>query len=109
MSSPQMGIFALGTSAHGYLELDATPGVSAEQLVRAVAALDEPRSTVGGANLVAGFSREQARLHRMLRRMAGAEDGIRDALTRYTTPLTGAYYVLPSVEALAAFAPPDAD
>jgi putative iron-dependent peroxidase len=306
MSSPQMGIFALGTSAHGYLELDAAPGVSAEQLVRAVAALDEPRSTVGGANLVAGFrpetwaaaapmdavplgvhgfeqaitgvegftmpatqhdawlwvaghaadlvfdicsavldalepvaalatevtgwayrdsrdltgfedgtenpplamagpivavaddrpgagstvvlvqqwvhdraawaglgveaqertmgrtkaasieladdvkpadshvartviedadgveldifrrntpygsvsdhgtmfvgfSRDQARLHRMLQRMAGAEDGIRDALTRYTTPLTGAYYVVPSVEALAAFAPPEAD
>jgi putative iron-dependent peroxidase len=56
-----------------------------------------------------GFSRDQARLHRMLQRMAGAEDGIRDALTRYTTPLTGAYYIVPSVEALAAFAPPEAD
>jgi putative iron-dependent peroxidase len=306
MRTPQMGIFALGTSAHGYLELDAAPGVSATDLVRAVAALDEPRSTVGGANLVVGFrpglwaeaappaavpagvhgfdrpiagiegftmpatqhdawlwvaghamdlvfdicsgaldalagvaglateatgwayrdsrdltgfedgtenpplaeampvvavaegltgagstvvlvqqwvhdraawealdvaaqertmgrtkpdsvelaedvmppdahvartviedadgaeldifrrntpygsvsdhgtmfvgfSREQARLHRMLLRMAGVEDGIRDALTRYTTPLTGAYYVVPSVEDLAAFAPPPPD
>jgi porphyrinogen peroxidase len=56
-----------------------------------------------------GFSREQARLQRMLLRMAGAEDGIRDALTRYTTPLTGAYYVVPSLEALAPFAPPPSD
>ncbi len=305
MGTPQMGIFALGTSAHAYLELDAAPGVTAAELVTALAALDEPRSTVGGANLVVGlrpslwaeaapadaaigvhgfdrpvtgvegfsmpatqhdawlwvaghandlvfdicsgaldalrgvavlasevtgwsyrdsrdltgfedgtenpplaealpvvavpegqpgagasvvlvqqwvhdrtawaaldvgaqertmgrtklgsieladdvkpadshvartviedeqgeeldifrrntpygtvsdhgtmfvgFSFDQARLHRMLLRMAGAEDGIRDALTRYTTALTGAYYVVPAVEALAAFAPPADD
>lgn len=29
--------------------------------------------------------------------------GIRDALTRYGTPLIGAYYVIPSVDALARF------
>ena len=51
-----------------------------------------------------GFSCEQSRLQRMLERMAGVEDGIRDALTRYTTPLTGAYYVVPSITALAKFA-----
>ena len=32
--------------------------------------------------------------------MAGLAGGIRDALTRYTRPLTGAYYVVPSTEAL---------
>ena len=47
-----------------------------------------------------GFSCEQSRLQRMLERMAGAEDGIRDALTRHTTPLTGAYYIVPSMDAL---------
>ena len=52
-----------------------------------------------------GFSREQSRLQRMLDRMAGAEDGIRDAITRYTTPLLGAYYVVPSEDALARFSP----
>jgi putative iron-dependent peroxidase len=52
-----------------------------------------------------GFSADQHRLVRMLRRMAGAEDRIRDALTRYTNPLSGAYYVVPSVEALRSFAP----
>jgi len=51
-----------------------------------------------------GFSRDQHRLVRMLNRMAGAEDGIRDALTRYTTAVSGSYYFVPSVEALGQFA-----
>jgi putative iron-dependent peroxidase len=69
-----------------------------------------PYGTAGDhGTLFVGFSFEQARLHRMLLRMAGAEDGIRDELTRYTTPLTGAYYVVPAIEALGAFAPPDPD
>ncbi|WP_238012382.1 Dyp-type peroxidase [Dactylosporangium sp. AC04546] len=50
-----------------------------------------------------GFCASQYPLAEMLRRMAGVGDGVRDALTRYTTPLTGAYYVIPPVEALAAF------
>ena len=50
-----------------------------------------------------GFSRDQHRLARMLARMAGAEDGIRDALTLYTTAVSGAYYFVPSVESLHAF------
>ena len=56
-----------------------------------------------------GFSSDQHRLVRMLARMAGAEDGIRDALTRYTTAVSGAYYFVPSVEALGKFASPDED
>jgi putative iron-dependent peroxidase len=52
--SPQGGIFALGTASHAYLEFDAlTDGV-----VRAVASLREPRTTMGGVNLVAGFRPE---------------------------------------------------
>ncbi len=51
-----------------------------------------------------GFSADQHRLDRMLRRMAGTEGGMRDALTRYTTVLTGAYYFIPSLRALARFA-----
>jgi putative iron-dependent peroxidase len=54
-----------------------------------------------------GFSSDQQRLARMLARMAGAEDGIRDALTRYTTAVSGAYYFVPSVEALRKFASAD--
>lgn len=56
-----------------------------------------------------GFSRDQWRLEEMLRRMAGVGDGVRDALTRYTQPVTGAYYTVPSVDALAGFAPPEED
>jgi porphyrinogen peroxidase len=54
-----------------------------------------------------GFSLEQWRLAQMLRRMAGVTDGIRCALTRYLSPLTGAYYVVPFVGALEALAPED--
>jgi porphyrinogen peroxidase len=50
-----------------------------------------------------GFCAEQAPLARMLDSMAGL-DGPRDELTRYTTPETGAYYFVPSLTALQAFA-----
>jgi putative iron-dependent peroxidase len=50
-----------------------------------------------------GFSAEQQRLAKMLDSMAGVTDGIRDALTKYTTPVTGAYYFIPSVEAIRGF------
>jgi putative iron-dependent peroxidase len=56
-----------------------------------------------------GFAQDQWRLAEMLRRMAGITDGIRCELTRYVTPLTGGYYVVPSLEALSRFAPSDAD
>lgn len=49
-----------------------------------------------------GFSAEQKRLASMLDSMAGRIDGTRDALTRYTQPITGAYYFVPSVESLRA-------
>jgi putative iron-dependent peroxidase len=57
--------------------------------------------------LFIGFSADQARMHRMLEQMAGADGGPRDALTRYSTPLTGAYYFVPSVQALHAFTTPE--
>jgi putative iron-dependent peroxidase len=47
-----------------------------------------------------GFSAEQKRLSRMLDSMAGLITGARDALTRFTQPLTGSYYFVPSVESL---------
>ena len=47
-----------------------------------------------------GFSAEQKRLSRMLESMAGLVNGKRDALTRFTQPLTGSYYFVPSVESL---------
>jgi putative iron-dependent peroxidase len=47
-----------------------------------------------------GFSADQKRLSRMLDSMAGIITGTRDALTRFTQPLTGSYYFVPSVESL---------
>jgi len=58
MSSPQTGIFALGTASHAYLEFDAREPGAARDVVGAVAALREPRTTMGGVNLVAGFRPE---------------------------------------------------
>lgn len=57
MKSPQSGIFALGTASHTYLEFDA---ISAQEqsLVAAISSLREPRTTMGGVNLVAGFRPE---------------------------------------------------
>lgn len=56
-----------------------------------------------------GFAVDQQRLARMLDSMAGLDDGVRDALTQYTRPLTGAYYFVPSLDAIARFStlPPD--
>lgn len=50
-----------------------------------------------------GFCAEQGPLARMLESMAGVHDGVRDALTRYTQPLTGAYYWVPSLDAMRRF------
>ena len=47
-----------------------------------------------------GFSADQKPLSKMLDSMAGLVTGTRDALTRYTQPLTGSYYFVPSVESL---------
>jgi putative iron-dependent peroxidase len=47
-----------------------------------------------------GFSADQKRLSKMLDSMAGLIIGTRDALTRFTEPLTGSYYFVPSVESL---------
>jgi porphyrinogen peroxidase len=52
MRSPQSGIFALGTASHAYLELRSR---DSRNLVVKLASLREPRTTIGGVNLVAGF------------------------------------------------------
>src|SRR5258708_35032064 len=58
MNSPQSGTFALGTASHAYLEFDANDPARAGALVNAVASLREPRTTMGGVNLVAGVRPE---------------------------------------------------
>src|SRR5262249_28431922 len=58
MKAPQGGIFALGTASHAYLEFDAVTSHRPADLVAAVASLREPRTTMGGVNLVAGYRPE---------------------------------------------------
>jgi porphyrinogen peroxidase len=58
MKTPQAGIFALGTASHAYLEFDLLDQGYGEKLVAAISALREPRTTIGGVNLVVGFRPE---------------------------------------------------
>src|SRR5438094_9886195 len=58
MSLPQAGIFALGTASHAYLEFDVSAGRNGEDLVATISSFREPRTTMGGVNLVAGFRPE---------------------------------------------------
>lgn len=56
--TPQAGVFALGTASHAYLELDLREGADPHDLVSGLASLREPRTTIGGVNLVVGFRPE---------------------------------------------------
>jgi porphyrinogen peroxidase len=79
--NPQPGIFALGTASHAYLELDTLAGIAPADFVRSVASLREPRTTMGGVNLVAGFRPE-------LWREVVPEDAP-DGLAGFDQPITG--------------------
>ena len=90
MSVPQGGIFALGTASHAYLELDAEPGHAAAELARAVAGLREPRTTMGGVNLVVGFRPELWR--------AATTDDTPLGLTGFDEDLAGDDFVMPATQ-----------
>jgi putative iron-dependent peroxidase len=91
VGSYQTGIFALGTMSHAYLELDERPGADARELVRLVASLREPRTTIGGVNLVAGFRPE------LWAAVAPATSP--PGLTGFTEPRVGAGgYTLPATQ-----------
>lgn len=105
----------IGRTKHESVELDEDVRGAAAHISRTVVEEDgkelhifRRNSPFGTAThhgtMFIGFSRDQHRLARMLARMAGSEDGVRDALTYYTSPITGSYYFVPSVEALSRFA-----
>jgi len=58
MKTSQSGIFALGTASHVYLEFDLLKRQNEQALVAAISSLREPRTTIGGVNLVSGFRPE---------------------------------------------------
>jgi porphyrinogen peroxidase len=57
-------------------------------------------SVASHGTMFVGFSADQKRLSAMLESMAGLISGQRDALTRFSVPLTGSYYFVPSIESL---------
>jgi hypothetical protein len=89
MTTPQTGIFALGTASHAYLEFDLTG--DRRRLVALAAGLREPRTTIGGVNLVAGFRPELW--------AAVAPDATAPGVTGFNGPLVGPDdYTLPAQE-----------
>jgi len=91
MTSPQTGIFALGTGSHAYLELDVPDGVDPSEAILRVAALREPRTTIGGVNLVAGFRPELW--------ASIAPDAVPAGATGFNAPVVGADgYTLPATQ-----------
>jgi porphyrinogen peroxidase len=58
MVTPQLGIFAIGTTSHLYLELDLRSGQDPHRLAEALGALPDPPSTMAGVHLVVGFRPE---------------------------------------------------
>jgi putative iron-dependent peroxidase len=58
MRTAQSGIFAFGNPSHAYLEFDLLPGKNGRELLDAVIAFSEPRTTGSGLNLVVGFRPE---------------------------------------------------
>jgi len=91
MATPQTGLFALGTMSHAHLEFDLAAGTSATELVELVASLREPRTTIGGINLVAGFRPELW--------AAVAPDAAPPGLTGFLEPVVGPDgYTLPATQ-----------
>ena len=80
VETPQAGLFALGTSSHAYLEFDLLPGAAPQALVSGLADLREPRTMIGGVNLVVGLRPE------LSARVSGAAP---DGLHGFDRPVTG--------------------
>ena len=90
-TSPQAGIFALGTGSHAYLEFDVAAKADPVATCALVAGLREPRTTIGGVNLVAGFRPE---LWRSL-----APDDAPPGLAGFNEPVVGPDgYALPATQ-----------
>ena len=90
MAMPQPGIFAVGTSSHAWLEFDLAPGTKPSAALAAAAGLREPRTTIGGVNLVAGFRPEL---------WASSGQSVPAELTGFNAPVVGPNgYVLPATQ-----------
>jgi putative iron-dependent peroxidase len=91
MASAQTGIFALGTSSHAYLEFDVVPGTDPGAAIRRVSSMREPRTTIGGVNVVAGFRPE-------LWMSAASSVGPAPDVHGFNEPITGTGGNLPATQ-----------
>src|SRR3954470_1469112 len=91
MAIPQTGIFALGNLSHSYLEFDLGASIDGLALVTAVANLTEPRTTMGGVNLVIGFRPELW--------AATASSNCPPGITSFVSPVVGPDgYTMPATQ-----------
>lgn len=91
MATAQTGIFALGTLAHAYLEFDLVPGADPAAMVTTAAGVSEPRTTMGGVNLVTGIRPEVW--------AAVAPDRAPRDVTGFTAPVVGPDgYTMPATQ-----------
>lgn len=91
LTAPQSGIFALGSPSHAYLEFDLRPGADGPALLTAMADVREPRTTIGGVNLISGFRPE---LWRQVE-----PDGLPADLVGFNEPIAGAEgFVMPATQ-----------
>ena len=102
----------IGRTLHGSVELGEEVDAPRAHIRRVVIEDDDGeelevfrRSTAFGGVQEHGlqflaFSADRARLLRMLQRMAGVEDGVRDQLTEFSTPTGSAWYVAPAADLL---------
>lgn len=107
---------AMGRTKADSVELDDETKPDSSHVARTVVEVDGEELEVFRRNVAygdhtahgtvfVGFTFDQWRLEEMLRRMAGADGGPRDMITRFTDAKTGAWYVCPSVTALAELLP----
>src|SRR6266511_2902721 len=98
----------IGRTKSDSLELDDRPddshvGSTDQERFGDIFRRNMPYGTVTDhGTMFVGFAREQRPLSAMLESMAGLTTGTRDALTRFTRPLTSAYYFVPSTEGVRA-------
>ena len=102
----------IGRTLHGSVELDETVQSPRSHVSRVVIEDENGeelevfrRSTAfGGVKehglMFLAFSADRARLHRMLVRIAGGDDGLRDRLSEFSTPVASAWYVAPPIDLL---------
>lgn len=90
MATSQPGIFALGTSSHAYLEFDLRSGSDPARALTVAAGLREPRTTIGGANLVAGFRPEL---------WASSGESVPQGCSGFNAPVVGSDgYIMPATQ-----------